>query len=76
MSQSSAHPGRPVDRIWTEALRAFARPVAVLAGPRPEWRRLVGQQEVDGLLLPLAGTLKINRLGTSRGQGREACGVL
>jgi hypothetical protein len=50
MSQSSAHPGGPVDRIWTEALRAFARPVAVLARPRPEWRRFVGQQEVDGLL--------------------------
>lgn len=53
MSHSSAHPGRPVDRIWTEALRAFARPVAVLARPRPEWRRCLGQQEVDGLLQQL-----------------------
>ena len=53
MFHSSATPGRPVDRIWTEALRAFARPVAVLARPQPEWRRYVGQQEVDGLLQQL-----------------------
>ncbi len=50
MFHSSAYPGRPVDRIWLEALRAFGRPVAALARPRPGWRRLVGQGSVDGLL--------------------------
>ncbi|WP_405736357.1 hypothetical protein OG607_44720 [Streptomyces sp. NBC_01537] len=50
MFHSSAHPGRPVDRIWLETLRSFARPVAVLARPQPGWRRLVGQGSVDGLL--------------------------
>lgn len=50
MFHSSAHPGRPVDRIWLETLRTFGRPVAVLARPQPGWRRLVGQGSVDGLL--------------------------
>ncbi|MGW2425298.1 hypothetical protein ACWC0C_39680 [Streptomyces sp. NPDC001709] len=50
MFHSSAQPGRPVDRIWLEALREFGRPVAVLARPEPGWRRMVGQGSVDGLL--------------------------
>ncbi len=50
MFHDSAHPGRPTDRVWRETLRAFGRPVAVLARPRPGWRRLVGHGSVDGLL--------------------------
>ena len=53
MFHSSAHPGRPVDRIWLDALRAFGRPVAVLARPHPGWRRDVGEQRVDDLLQQL-----------------------
>ena len=53
MFHGSADPGRPVDRIWTEALRAFGCPVAVLARPRPGWRSYVGEQRVDGLLQQL-----------------------
>ncbi|QRX91342.1 MULTISPECIES: hypothetical protein [Streptomyces] len=50
MFHSSAHPGRPDDRIWLETLRAFSRPVAVLVRPQPGWRRLVSQGSVDGFL--------------------------
>ncbi|MFE0465055.1 hypothetical protein ACFW1A_37950 [Kitasatospora sp. NPDC058965] len=40
----SADPG------WTGALRAFGLPAAVLAHPRPQWRRTAGVLAADGVV--------------------------